>query len=560
MIPALPLELWCMAWTWLPLDDRVSVSQVCCSWRYFSLGTSQLWSRIDVYSSGLPDPGCACAGCSCGDEDAPTPSFLPADYSCCLRNTNLCSVVLALQRCGTQPILLSIEGLTAEDYVLASGAAYDSDDESDHTIRCLVKILAPYIPRISWMHFLPRDYKAFTKFLYLCLRYCPSEDCTYFDSMRELILSSPYDEDNMNDIDIPWLEVFGLAFHRLERIKLGFGCYWALHADDWQPFELEPEDGPLEFLPELKELHYTYYEPRNCVDVLAGFPGLSSAHLTCDCDCGVDSDTESDAWGDISSLRMRAAHVPVIHITRIQDEETARLVSTIFGGTDRQELVLRYEEIEPWSQLYDIFADLGTELNVTVSLGAKTLTIHAQDAARVRTVEMPITGDGVTHRAIWTSISPSLVRRLAIPLNVWYITVPVLASLPVLDCLILRFVGSRDREMASRQRFVCATTMPALRVLVLQGYSHQSYPYAFDVSQSVVEKIALSLNSDDRHGGSRLSCLRVLNLEVVGFDPEAVARATGASVQQMWDYSYSISSDVFFLGDDDGSEYSLALA
>ncbi|KZV81267.1 hypothetical protein EXIGLDRAFT_779904 [Exidia glandulosa HHB12029] len=102
--------------------------------------------------------------------------------------------------------------------------------------------------------------------------------------------------------------------------------------------------------------------------------------------------------------------------------------------------------------------------------------------------------------------------------------------------------------------------MPALRVLVLQGYSHQSYPYAFDVSQSVVEKIALSLNYDDRHGGSRLSCVRVLNLEVVGFDPEAVARATGASVQQMWDSSYSISSDVFFLGDDDGSEFGLALA
>ncbi|KZV84602.1 hypothetical protein EXIGLDRAFT_282630 [Exidia glandulosa HHB12029] len=552
MIFSLPIELWCMAWMRLPLDDRVSVSQVCRSWRYFSLGTSQLWSRIDVYSNGLPDPDCACAGCSWGDEDAPMPSFLPADYGCCLRNTNLCSVVLALQRCGTQPILLSIEGLTAEGYDWTSFAADDSDDEPDHTMRCLVKILAPYIPRISWMHFRPRDYTGFTKFVYLCLRYCRSEDGTNFVSMRELILSSPQNK----TIDIPWLDVFDFAFNRLERIKLGFGCYWSLHPHD-QPFEPEPEDEPP--LPELKELHYTYYTPRNCVDMLAGFPGLSSAHLTCDWD-SVGSDDESDAWGDIPSLRMRAAHVPVIHISRIQDEETARLMSTIFGGTDRQELVLRYEpeEVELWSELYDIFADLGTELNVTASLSAKTLTIHAQDAARARTVEMPITR--VVHRAIWTSVSPSLVRRLAIPLNVWYITVPSLASLPVLDCLILRFVDSRDRQMASRQRFVCATTTPALRVLVLQGYSQKSHRYAFDVSQSMVEQIALSLNDDHRHGGSRLSCVRILNLEVVGFDAEAVARATGASVQQMWDSSYYISSDVFFLGDDDGSEYSLALA
>ncbi|EJD45007.1 hypothetical protein AURDEDRAFT_124879 [Auricularia subglabra TFB-10046 SS5] len=56
----LPDDVWSLVWEYLPLEDLLSASRVCRTWRAVALANSRLWAQLSLHARDGWDPRCVC--------------------------------------------------------------------------------------------------------------------------------------------------------------------------------------------------------------------------------------------------------------------------------------------------------------------------------------------------------------------------------------------------------------------------------------------------------------------------------------------------------------------
>ncbi|KZV84628.1 hypothetical protein EXIGLDRAFT_776359 [Exidia glandulosa HHB12029] len=547
---ALPDELWCMVWEHLPLEARVAVSHVSRRWRAAALASSRLWSRIDFNTSLHDRRRCYCMS---SPSDVVPGRFTDAVYASLEARlaAGLRFISLALHRARPLPISFDVH--------VACRTANNAP-----ALLQLCALIRPHAARLRSLSFTSNEVDAFKAFAKAVFRSYPSPA---FPALHHLKLSCIFDAERPwvhKRVHIPYLPKMTPALESLDLFH--DYTWWNCDRDGNPSLRVNAYPLPGTVLPALKELRYTFRDARDCATVLAPCPNLSIAHLSLyHPRYGRNSISTEIAEEDVARVCTLAERIARIRVYYIKDDAMAQHVRRMFARSDREELYIHQFGAAPLASLFAIFSDIGTYAQLRVEIcaesgGAFAVQVQDPDGARSRCVSlapyyMLPNGKGCsapgardyTLPRLWSSLSPTLVRRLALPLHTWYAMTPFVPSFPVLECLMLGFASPQDLKIASTEpeapldSTVAIMTLPELRTVVLYAKRNQNVRLAIKVLDNIVSSFSCDVDT-----------VRLLNIDLkVPCDIDVSDVMPAGRVERFWSVRELESYEMFLLGDED---------